>query len=164
MADYESEIKHSPYNNDTVYAKLSDLATFDDLRLRMDQPGAADAMLAQMPEDQRDPEKVQKALDAIRKLIITSDTLTFPGSPIGDVTLAIIERDAPKCIKFELQDAPVKANLWVQLLPATDGGTRMKLTVRADLNFMMKAMLGSKLKQGVDGIATMLAQLPYGML
>ncbi|MCF0194348.1 MAG: hypothetical protein HUK00_04110 [Bacteroidaceae bacterium] len=164
MADYESEVKHSPYNNDTVYAKLSDLGTFDDLRLKLDQPGAVDMLMAQVPEDQRDPEKVQKALDGVRKLIITSDTLTFPGSPIGDITLAVVERESPKCIKFELQDAPLKANMWVQLLPATDGGTRMKLTVRADLNFMMKAMIGSKLQKGVDGLAQMLSQLPYGMM
>lgn len=164
MADYESEIKHSSWNNDTVYAKLSDLGTFDELRLKLDQPGAMDMLLSQMPEDKRDPAQLEKAMEVVRKLIITSDTLTYPDSPVGSVTLAIIERESPKCLKFELQDAPIKANMWVQMLPATDGGTRMKVTVKADLNFMMKAMIGSKMKQAVDGIATALSQLPYGLL
>lgn len=164
MAEYASEIKHSVYNNDTVYAKLSDLSTFEALRQRMSEPGAMDMIMAQVPEDQRDPEKIQKAIEALQKLQITPDSIGYPDSPVGDIMLGIVDREEPKCIKFALIGAPIQANLWIQLLPATDGGTRMKATVKADLNFMMKAMIGSKLEKGVDGFANILAQLPYGMM
>lgn len=164
MAEYVSEVKHSQYNNDTVFQKLSDLTTFARIKDALSNPQAMEALMNQLPEDKRDPEKMAQAIEKLKELEFTSDTLSLTNSPIGSIILAIVDREAPKCIKFELQGAPLQANMWVQLLPATDGGTFMKVTVRADLNFMMKAMIGSKLKQGVDGIATMLAQLPYSMM
>ena len=44
------------------------------------------------------------------------------------------------------------------LLPSTRLKNR---TVKADLNFFIKQVIGSKLQQGVDGLAQMLASIPY---
>jgi hypothetical protein len=38
----------------------------------------------------------------------------------------------------------------------------MKVTVRTELNMMMKMMIGNKLQAGVDKLADVLAQVPYG--
>ena len=40
----------------------------------------------------------------------------------------------------------------------------MRLTLKADLNMMMKMMIGSKLEKGLDKMADMLAGLPYQMM
>ena len=37
----------------------------------------------------------------------------------------------------------------------------MKLTLRADLNPMIKMMIGGKLKEGINKFADMLAMIPY---
>jgi hypothetical protein len=37
----------------------------------------------------------------------------------------------------------------------------MRLTLKADLNMMMKMMIGKKLEEGIDKFADMLAMLPY---
>ena len=51
--------------------------------------------------------------------------------------------------------------MWIQLLPATENQCALRLTVKADMNFLVRQMVGGKLQQGVDSLATMLAQLPY---
>ena len=56
---------------------------------------------------------------------------------------------------------PVAANMWIQLLPQGENECAMRLTVKADLNFFIRQMVGKKLEQGVDGLAQMLASLPY---
>ena len=76
------------------------------------------------------------------------------------ITLRIIEREEPKCIKFALEGAPIQANLWIQMLPQGDQ-CAMRLTLKAELNFLIKQMLGKKLEQGVEGLAQMLVQIPY---
>ena len=40
----------------------------------------------------------------------------------------------------------------------------MRLTLKAELNMMMKMMIGSKLQKGIDNMAAVLAQLPYQMM
>ena len=38
----------------------------------------------------------------------------------------------------------------------------MKLTIRAELNMFIKAMVSKPLKEGVEKLADMLAMIPYG--
>ena len=64
-------------------------------------------------------------------------------------------------MKFAVEGAPIDANMWIQLLPAGDNQCAMRLTMKADLNFFIRQMLGNKLQQGIDGLATMLASIPY---
>jgi hypothetical protein len=39
--------------------------------------------------------------------------------------------------------------------------TKMKLTLKADIPFMLKMMVNSKLKEGINQIATVLSKIPY---
>ena len=41
---------------------------------------------------------------------------------------------------------------------------KMRLTLRAELNFFIKQMVSKPLQEGVENIANMLAGLPYGEL
>ena len=79
----------------------------------------------------------------------------------GTISMCIIEREEGKCIKFETRQSPVKANLWIQTLPVSSDQSKMKLTIDADIPFMLKAMVGSKLKDGVEKIADALAMINY---
>ena len=50
---------------------------------------------------------------------------------------------------------------WIQLVEKSVDDTRMKLTIKADLNMFLKPMLSKPLTEGIEKIADMLASLPY---
>ena len=85
-------------------------------------------------------------------------TLTVQGM---NVTLRIIEREPCKCIKFEGDKSPIPVNLWIQVLPVTSEQAKLKVTIRAEVNMFMKAMVTKPLQEGVEKIADMLAMISY---
>ena len=52
---------------------------------------------------------------------------------------------------------PFEFFVWIQLKQAGPYDTRLKITLKANLNMMMKMMIGSKLQAGVDGLADQIA-------
>ncbi len=159
MTKFESTIKQVASPQAAVYNKLSDLNNFLYIQERADDPAFIQQIQAsgQVPED-----KLEQIREALRRLVITSDAITYPGSPVGDVTLRIVERDEPKCIKFEIQNAPIQGNLWIQVLPMSTYESKMKCTIGAELNFLMKQVAKKPLQEGVEKLAEMLAMIPYG--
>lgn len=136
MGKYESDIKHIPYPQEKVYEKLSNLENIEKVKDRI-------------PADQ------------LNGLTFDRDSVSVSVPSVGSITLGIIERDEPKCVKFEAKNSPVPFNMWIQLLPVTDASCKMKVTVKADIPMFLKPMLGGKLKDGVDKIADTLAMIPY---
>lgn len=136
MSKYESGIKQIPHPQETVYNTLSDLNNIERVKDRI-------------------------PADKIQGLTFDHDTVSISVPPVGSITLKIIEREEPKCIKFETENSPVLFNLWVQLLPVTETTCKMKVTVKADIPVFLKPMVGGKLQDGVDKIADALAMLPY---
>jgi hypothetical protein len=159
MTKYESEVKQIHYPQVNVFMKLADLRNLQVFKDRVNDPLFVDNLRAsgQIPED-----KLQQIREMAQKLEFTADTVTIPGTPLGNVVLAIVERDEPKCLKFEVQGIPLSANLWIQLLPTSATDCKMKCTVGADLNFLMKQMAKKPLQEGVEKLAEMLAMIPYG--
>lgn len=136
MSKYESGIKQIPHPQALVYETLSDLNNIERVKDRI-------------PADQ------------IKELAFDHDTVSVSVPPVGSIKLRIIDRDEPKCIKFETENSPVPFNLWVQLLPVTESTCKMRVTVKADIPLFLKPMIGNKLQEGVDKIADALAMLPY---
>ena len=158
MTEYKSTVHVSPFPQQRVYDRLSDLTFLSVIQNNIDNPEARRRILEQA-QGKLTEEQLDKANEKIRQLQFDRDSITGD-SPVGKITLRIIEREEPKCIKFALEGAPVQANLWIQLLPQGDQ-CAMRLTLRAELNFLIKQMVGKKLEQGVEGLAQMLAQIPY---
>ena len=136
MTQFESSIKHIPYAQELVYTKLSDLRNLERIK-----------------------DKLPK--DKIQDFSCDEDSVTLSVSPIGELILAIIDREAPKCLKFETRKSPVGMNLWIQILPVTPSQCKLKLTVRAELNMIMKGVVSKPLKEGLEKMADMLAMIPY---
>ena len=99
-------------------------------------------------------ESVRERLDMLKEKL----TLKVQGITL---TLRIIEREPMKCIKFEGDKSPIPLNLWIQILPVTDNEAKMKVTIRAEVNMFMKAMVSKPLQEGVEKLADMLAMIPY---
>lgn len=154
---FESSIKIINYSQECVFGKLSDLNNLSVIQERMEDPAFRSAIKTQVPED-----KMEQISERVREMKFDTDSVSCNVSPLGEVSLRIIDRDHPKCIKFETANSPIPLNLWIQLLPVSESQCKMKLTVRADLNPFIKAMVSKPLKEGVEKLADMLAMIPYG--
>ena len=136
MTKFESSIKQIPYSQAAVYRNLSDLSNLERVRDRI-------------PEDK------------VKDFTFDRDSVTISADPVGLITLRICEREEPKCIKFETAQSPLPFNLWIQVLPVTETTSKMKLTLKADIPFMLKGMVSGPLQDGLEKIADALAQIPY---
>lgn len=152
MAKYESQIKQVPFSQSAVYAKLSDLTNLAVIKERIDDPNVQ----AKIPAD-----KIEEVRNAVNQMEFTTDTVSAPAGPIGNIAVQIVDREPEKCVKFTSTNSPVSFKLWVQMLPTGDTSSKLKVTIDADLNFFMKQMVGSHLEKGVDKFADMLAMIPY---
>lgn len=157
---YESEIKYLSYSQTMVYEKLSDLRNLDNLRQKIADPASADLLKSNLPPEIK-PEQIDKFREYAEKMELGADYLKI-NSPMGQVTLRLVEQDAPKCLKFSGEGAPLPLTMWIQLLPTAEG-CKMKLTIGAEVNMFMKAMVNKPLQKAADGLADMLARLPYNM-
>jgi len=136
MSQFESSVKQIPFSQERVYAKLSDLSNLESVKDRIPQ-------------------------DKVKDISFDSDTLTFSVDPVGKITLQVIEREPFKCIKFETTQSPLPFNLWIQLVPDSEQGCKIKLTIRVDINPFMKAMVQKPLQEGIEKMADMLAMIQY---
>lgn len=136
MAKYESSVKTVPYPQERVFEKISDLNNLEHIRDRI-------------------------PMDRIQDFSFDSDSVGASIAPVGRIELRVVEREAPKCIKFETTQSPLAFNLWIQLLPVDEQTSKMKVTVKADIPLMVSAMVGGPLQEGVEKIADALAQIPY---
>ena len=102
------------------------------------------------------PEQIAQAKEQLQTMTFDRDTLSI-GSPLGKITLRIIERDEPKYIKFAGEGTPIPVNVWIQLLPHGEGEAKLRVTIGAEVNFFMKGMVSKPLQQAANGLADILA-------
>ena len=91
----------------------------------------------------------------------TESGIEIEAPGVGSVALNIVEREEPKTIKFEAGASMMTGNLWIQLLPTSLASSKMKLTIKLDVPFFMKAMIKKPLEEGVEKIADTLAMIKY---
>ena len=136
MSKFESSIKQIAYPQQSVYNMLSDLTNIERVKDKV-------------PEDK------------LKDLTFDKDTISISVSPVGQISMRIVERDEPKTIKFASENSPMSFNFWIQILPVSDTASKMKLTIDADIPFFAKGMVSGPLKEGIEKIAEALATIPY---
>ncbi|NDV83919.1 SRPBCC family protein [Bacteroides sp. 51] len=136
MSKFESSVKVIPFGQERVYDKLSDLNNLESVKDRI-------------------------PADKVQDMSFDQDTLTFNVSPVGEITLRIIEREPHKCIKFETTKSPMPLMLWIQIVPVSEEECKMRLTVDVDINPFMKGMIQKPLQDGLEKMADMLALIQY---
>ena len=161
MTKYESQIKTIAAPVERVYGKLSDLSNLGIIRERLSDPNTL-SFIKQQAGDKVSDEQFVALQERIKTLQFDTDSVSGYVEQLGtQLALRIIEREEPKLVKMQLEGSPIPGTLWLQLLPSSDGTTRMKLTVGVELNFFMRKMVEGKLKTGIDKMADMLAMIPY---
>lgn len=158
MTKYESTVKkiYAPVGH--VYAKFSDLTHLSVIQDRLADP-AFEQLIRQQAGDKVNDEQLAQLKRLVANMQFDRDSVTVEAGPLGAVSLRIIEREEPKLVKFQTENSPIAANLWIQLLPASDVQCAMKVTLGADLNFLMKQMLKGKFQDCVERLADMLAMI-----
>ena len=162
MNKYESTVKTVYAPVERVYARLSDLISLQALKEKVDDPRFEEIINTQVPADKRPtPEQFEKLRNNIRKMELTTDTLSGHIGPLGDITVRVVERAEPKLVKMELEGAPIAVTMWIQMLPSDEATSRLKVTLGAELNFFIRKMIESKIEKASEGLAQFLSQIPY---
>ena len=136
MSKFESNVKQVPHPQQSVYRMLSDLSHIEQVRDRL-------------PEDK------------FQNLSFDRDSVSLSMDPIGQITLNIVDRQEPKCVKFESAQSPIPFTLWVQMLPVTDATSKLKCTIDAELNPFIRGMVSKPLQEALEKMADALAMIPY---
>ncbi len=136
MSQYESSVKSIPFPQARVYAKLEDLNNLEGLKDRLPQ-------------------------DKVKEFTYSRDEATVNVPPMGNVTIRVVEREEPKCIKLEAVGSPIPVNMWIQIIPNGDEASKMRVVVKAEVNFMLRSMIEKPLKDGIEKIAEALSMIAY---
>ena len=96
--------------------------------------------------------------DKVEDWHATEDTCSFKVKGFN-LSLQIAEKEEPTMIKVTGGDnSPLPFTFWMQLKEMAPDDTRMKLTLHAELPMMVKMMVGSKLREGIDQMAERIAE------
>lgn len=133
---FESSIRQIGHSQEAVYRTLSDLSNLERVRDRIPQ-------------------------DKLDDFSFDSDHIAIKAPMVGEIRLHIVDREAPKTIKFETEQSPIPFNFWIQLLPITEATCKMKLTIKAEINPFIKGMVQKPLQEGIEKIADALQMINY---
>lgn len=149
MEKYISEPRLIAHPQELVFAKLSNLKN-------LEQFVSADKI----------EELKQKGVDTkgfnVEDFEATEDYCSFKISPMGNVGIEIVEKEPFKTIKIQgAKSVPFPVTFWVQLVQIDEQSCKMRLTLHADLNMMIKMMVGSYLEKGIEKVAELLSGIDY---
>jgi len=134
MTKFESDIKKSTYPAETIFNFLADFDHFGDV----------------IPQDK------------ISNWQSFGDSCRFIIDPVGEVGLRIVEKEEFSTIKYTAEGkTPFNFFLWIQLKEVAEGDTRIKLTIKADMNPMIKMLASKPVKKFLDVLSDGIAKHKY---
>ena len=136
MAQFESTVKMVPAPVETIFNTLSDLNNLEKIKDKI-------------------------PADKVKDFSFDADSCSFSVTPVGSLKVVVIEREPYKTIKFGTENSPVPFFMWIQLLPVTDNESKMKLTVKAELNPFIHKMIAQPLQEGIEKMAEVLSNISY---
>lgn len=136
MASFESKVKEIPYPQEAVYRLISDLNNLERIRDRI-------------------------PTDKIQDFSYDSDSVTVNVPLVGTVSMRVVERTEPECVKFESVQSPMSFNLWVEVMPDDDNTSKVKVSVKADIPFMLAPLVSGPLQDGLDKVVEALSMIQY---
>lgn len=149
LCKYESEVKQLGISQQVAYEHLCNPSHFASLKDRLNDPAIQERM-ASVPG--ADMEKARAVLDSLE---VTDDSLSLT-TPMGAITFRIVEREAPKLVKYSAENSPLPVTLWFQFLPK-DEVSLLRVTVGAEVNMFMKAMVAKPLQEAANKLAEVIA-------
>lgn len=137
---YESKIGQIPANDYKIFAVLSNLENINHFRDLIPQ-------------------------DKVKELEISKDRIRMKMDGLAQkISIAIVDKEEFKTIKFGVEDFAIPFNAWIQLKQVAELDTRIRITVKTDMPVMFKMMFDKKMQIGLDQAIDMLCQVPYDKL
>ncbi len=136
MTTFESKVKVITASAETIFNKLSNLKNLESFKSEIND-------------------------EKIKEIRIEEDTIFIKVDMLGEVGLKLIEKEPNKTLKFEGVNAPIQLNLWIQIKEAAENDSRMKLTLKADIPFMIKTMASKPIQEFIEKLAVALSAIPY---
>lgn len=136
MTEFVSDVKTISHSDAEVFRVLSDMSKLELVKDKIPQ-------------------------DKIKEFTFDADSVSFKVDPIGTVKFLVVEREPNKLVKFKSENLPFDVFLWIQLVSKEAGETKMRMTVKADINPFMKGMVSKPMKEAVAKISDVVADLPY---
>lgn len=89
--------------------------------------------------------------DKVEEWQATEDTCSFKIKGMV-VKLRMIDKEAGKYVKIsgDQGGVPIDFTFWIQLHEVTPTDTRMRMVLHAELNMMMRMLVGGKIQKGLD--------------
>ncbi|MGV8827949.1 MAG: SRPBCC family protein [Breznakibacter sp.] len=127
---FESSVKSVSYAPESIYNLLCDFNNFSDV--------------------------IQN--QKVKDWESTTDTCRFKVEGVGEVGLRIIDREPFTTIKYTADGkTPFNFYLWVQIKEVARSDSRIKLTIKADMNPMMKMVASQPIQKFLDMLADAIA-------
>lgn len=100
--------------------------------------------------------------DKIKNWQATAEECHFTIDMVGDTGLKIVEKEEGKLIKITaIGDNPYHFFFWIQLKEVAPYDTRIKLTLKIDLNPMLRMMAAKPIQTFLDGMIDHLETISY---
>ena len=91
----------------------------------------------------------------IEKWNATTDDCSFEISPVGGVKLSIIEREPFTTVKYVGDGLNnTESYLWVQLKQVAENDTRVKITIKAGINPMIRGMVAKPIDDFLEKLVS----------
>ncbi len=101
--------------------------------------------------------------DKVSDFESTGESCSFSVPGMGTAGLKIIEKEPNKLIKISNDEkTSINFYLWIQLKEVAEQDTRIKITMKPDVNPMMLAMIKNPLKKFVDSLVEKMESFPFG--
>ncbi len=139
MTEFISDVKTILYSNEDVFRVLSD-------------PRKLELLQHKIPKDK------------IKDLTFDDDSISFRVDPIGMVRFLVVEREPHKTVKLKSEKLPFDLFLWIQMVSKGEKDTRLRMTLRAELNTFIQGMVEKPMREMMEKATEALAILPYDQL
>ena len=100
--------------------------------------------------------------DKVKDWQSSEDHCQFTVDGLGKAGLRIIEKEPYSLVKITGEEgSKLNFTFWIQLKEVSENDTRLKLTIHADLNPMIKMMATKPLQNFVDTLVDQLEKVPF---
>jgi carbon monoxide dehydrogenase subunit G len=100
--------------------------------------------------------------DKVKNWQATADECHFTVDMVGDTGLKIAEKEEAKLIKITtIGDNPYNFFFWIQLKEVAPYDTRIKLTLKLDLNPMLRMMAAKPIQNFLDSLIDQMEKMSY---
>lgn len=146
METYESSVKKVAAKPEDIYKVVSDMNNVAKVR---------NMIPASMMEQHADKLKILETMEC------DTNSVYFSAPMVGRMGLLIVDKEENKLVKFGGNPSPCDFNFWIQMKETGPNESAIKLTLKADLPFALKLMVGSKIKDGIEKLADTIAKIPF---